>query len=274
MKSRPRAIRRIKALNTFADIAAEVGGRSAGAVIGFQVGGVEGAIAGATSGSIATRTLRATAVEFVSRTLSKREMQRAATAWGHAVRRIEERQKAGERPREDGFFDDDLTERAAAKEIAEGLLIAAQRQHEERKLRYLGNLYANLVFSPILDRGSANAVLRQAEELSYRQFCVLAISAKRQRLGSMGEHRLRIPWNQLLMSKATPINTLTVLDEIMDMQRRSLVEISEVAHGHISNVITVQKLGGTLFDLLELEGIERSHLAEIEALIDLPTDAG
>jgi hypothetical protein len=266
VKKRLRANRHVKALGTFADIAAEVGGGATGAVIGFQVGGIEGAVAGAASGSIATRTLRATAVEFVGRTLSRREMERAATVWGYAVAKIDERREAGEQVPQDGFFDDDLTERAAAKEIAEGLLIAAQRQHEERKLPYLGNLYANLVFSPLLDRASANAVLRQAEELSYRQFCLLAILSRRQQQGEFGEHRLRVHWHYLMGSEATATSTFTAMAELLDLERRSLIRIDHGPHSSIPSVVSVTRAGETFCDLLELDGIEPTELEALEAL--------
>jgi hypothetical protein len=47
------------------------------------------------------------------------------------------------------------------------VLLAAQREHEERKLRFMGNLIANLAFHPEIDRGYANYLIRLAEKLSF-----------------------------------------------------------------------------------------------------------
>src|ERR1051326_659774 len=68
-----------------------------------------------------------------------------------------------------------FTGRSTAEEIAEAVLVAAERDHEERKLRYYGNLLANLAFSDGIDRAEANLLTRLAQGLSYAQLCLLSI---------------------------------------------------------------------------------------------------
>jgi len=77
--------------------------------------------------------------------------------------------------RHDDFFEDQLYQRSAAKEIVEGVLLAAQREHEEKKLLYYSNLLANIAFHPEIDRAHANLLIRLGERLSYRQLCVLSL---------------------------------------------------------------------------------------------------
>jgi hypothetical protein len=84
--------------------------------------------------------------------------------------------------RQDDFFAGDINERSAAEEIFEGVLLAAQREYEEKKVKYVGNLFANIVFEPNIDRAFANFLLRLAERLSYRQLCILALFAQRDKL--------------------------------------------------------------------------------------------
>jgi hypothetical protein len=77
--------------------------------------------------------------------------------------------------RSDGFFNEDNTGRSSAEEIAEGVVLAAQRDHEEKKLRAYGNLLGNLAFCPQFSRAHSNLLTRLAERLSYRQLCLLAL---------------------------------------------------------------------------------------------------
>jgi hypothetical protein len=93
--------------------------------------------------------------------------------------KIEENLREGVPLRNDDFFLRDEATRSSADEIMEGTLLAAQREHEERKIPYYANLIANLSFEPAVDRYTANLLLRTAQELSYRQLCILALVEKK-----------------------------------------------------------------------------------------------
>jgi len=57
----------------------------------------------------------------------------------------------------------------------EATLLAAQREPEEGKLRYLGRLLGNLMFEMGFDRYQANHLVRTLEGLSYRQLMLLQV---------------------------------------------------------------------------------------------------
>lgn len=59
--------------------------------------------------------------------------------------------------------------------MIEGVLIAAQRQHEERKVEYFGYLLTNLAFSPQMDRYLASWAIKTAEELTWAQLVLMAV---------------------------------------------------------------------------------------------------
>jgi hypothetical protein len=53
---------------------------------------------------------------------------------------------SGKSFRQDCFFSDKINERSPAEEIFEGVLFAAEREHEEKKVKFVGNFYANILF--------------------------------------------------------------------------------------------------------------------------------
>jgi hypothetical protein len=86
---------------------------------------------------------------------------------------------SGKTLRQDCFFSNKINERSAAEEIFEGVLFAAEREYEEKKVKFEGNFFANIVFYPSIDRASANFLLRLAQRLSYRQLCLMALFVQR-----------------------------------------------------------------------------------------------
>ena len=88
------------------------------------------------------------------------------------------RQATGEGIRGDGFFEANVHERAAAEEVFEGIVRAAQKETEEKKIPFIGRLFAGLAFESRVDRAHATVLIRLAEDLSYRQLCLLAIFAQ------------------------------------------------------------------------------------------------
>ena len=52
-------------------------------------------------------------------------------------------------------------------------MFSAQREHEENKLKYYGNLVANIAFDKTISREQANQLVSLAQKLSYRQIKLL-----------------------------------------------------------------------------------------------------
>jgi hypothetical protein len=150
-------------------------GGGAGAVTGEPVTAALGA-----SAPLLIRGLTWGVSEFRERVLGQREAHRVATVAQLAKAKYERNIEEGEELRTDDFFlKDEATGRSSADEIIEGTFLAAQREHEERKIPYYANLIANLPFTPSIDRYTANVLLRTAQELTYRQLCLLALVAKK-----------------------------------------------------------------------------------------------
>src|SRR6266508_3625350 len=112
--------------------------------------------------------------DFRSRALSRREVLRVDTVLKFAATKIQQNIANGQQIRQDTFFTEALDDRSAGEEIMEAVLLTAQREYEEKKLKYYGNLLANIAFHPEINRGTANQLIRIAERLSYRQMALLA----------------------------------------------------------------------------------------------------
>jgi hypothetical protein len=174
---------------------------------------------------------------------------------------------AGEHPRQDGFFDDAPTDRAGATEVFEGVLLAAQREHQEKKLRFFGNLVANLAFRPEYDRAHANHLIKVAEDLSFQQLCILSLAGS--------ENGLRVAPEQEVHEgqRPTRIEKVGLMAEIYDLSQRQMLttragdsvefEISTIVHMELS----VDNAGTSLYILMELATVDGQDLARITRLL-------
>lgn len=149
----------------------EITGHAAGSALGFLIGGPGGAALGGLSGVIISRGLS----DIIGRLLSNREKVRVGATATYAITKVKARLDSGDELRNDGFFQDKGKRKTDAEEIFEGVLLKAKNEHEEKKTKILGNIFANTAFSPGFSVGEANHLLRIAENLTYRKMCILSL---------------------------------------------------------------------------------------------------
>jgi hypothetical protein len=183
------------------------------------------AIAGGTMGSIATPvgafigaglgvTFKILA-EIATRSLSSREKVRVGAAASFALVKIKQRLDSGESTRNDTFFSSNGNSRSEAEEILEGVLLKSKNEHEEKKVRIFGNIFANIAFTPELRVGEANHILQIAENLTYRQMCILALFHRKDEIGDL----------QLAESlyRSQSFETISILQEIYQLYNFGLL---------------------------------------------------
>lgn len=239
-----------------ADVAGAVGGVAAGLVIA----GPSGALAGGAVGPLISHTLRA-AVDFTQRQMSRREQARVGATITFALDKINKNLTAGKQLRQDGFFQNQLNDRATADEIVEGVLLIAQREYQEKKLMFYGNLLANIAFDTEIDRGISNQLVRIAERISYRQLTLLSFFVKSNR------HMTDYVY---LEDPKDNLNTSSIVEEVFDMRNLSVLTNDHgVGSYEASRMpwIVVDKLGLKLYKLMELDKIDGADLAEILKII-------
>lgn len=171
-----------------ADIAGGVSASLASAATALILGGPEGAALGGAAGSSLSIGLRWLGGELSARLLSPREEQRLGYVYTLAAAEIAERARNGERIREDGFFGESHQGRSDAEEVWENALMKSQREPEEKKLPYMAHLLANLAFTGEVGAHMAHQLTKTAEQLTYRQFCILKLAEEKDRYDLRQDH--------------------------------------------------------------------------------------
>lgn len=249
-------------LSSLLNAGAEIAGGVAGAAVGLLAAGPPGALAGGASGPLITMALKRLGAEVSQRLLAPREQKRIGATLAFAVNRIKERLDQNDKLRDDGFFDRRLSSPSTAEEVFEGVVLAAQREHEERKLPFMGNLMANLAFHPEIDRGYANYLIKLAEGLSFRQLSLLLLFALRDKSS------LRQTDYRSTQSFSLPL--VGILHEILELEQKGLIASGEATLG-VTDIaparMNTQGAGSTLVQLMELQKLPLTDLRASSELL-------
>jgi hypothetical protein len=219
--------------------------------------------AGRTADWAVVRTLVRAGDEFAKRALSDWERARTAKVVLAAVHRFDENVRGGFAVREDDFFVATRTNRAPADELTEAVLLAAQREHEEAKLPFLGNFLAGVAFRDGMDRAQVNALVRLAAGLSHRQLCLMAVFSHTE--------RLELRTTDYNDQARVPFAAVAVLQEVFELVRMSLVvqtngdpiTMRDLTPGRM----TVAGMGAMLVKVMGLGHLEPEVIDDLAALL-------
>lgn len=130
-------------------------------------------LVGAELAGIAIET---TLEEVTNRDLSSRETARVAYSASVVISKIAKKLNNGESLRSDNaFFTNNGVQNSNAEELFEGVLLQCKRAHEEKKIRYISNIMANIAFDEDFGISEANQLLKLAENMTYRQLVYIAV---------------------------------------------------------------------------------------------------
>ena len=240
------------------DLSSEITGNAAVAAIGFLVAGPVGAMAGAFSGPAIAKTIKLVAKEINDRFLAKREKIRIGATLNYAAQKIQQRLDAGDQIRQDDFFNFEASARPPAEEILEGVLIASQKEHEEKKLEFYGNLVANLAFDSSYSLQEANYLLKVAQNLTYQQLCLLSLFGRSVHGLRKTDYRGQGEFDTKLISLLQEIYELSSLG-MLNCSGEVLFSLTDVNPGKIK----VQGTGEFLLKLMELGSIDIDELTPL-----------
>lgn len=264
----------------------DVGADAVGAAIGTGVGLLSGdpmtAIGGTILGSVAANAIKYIVAEVRERTLSKREILRVEETLTMAVGYIQKNLEDGKCLRDDGFFAHGEGDRSTAEEIFEGTVRVAQRECEEKKLRFIARLNANIAFDDSVSRFSANQLLKLASELTYRQILILRVVGLLQMLPQIDELKAVEPLNdprlKTRFGEVCGIENVAIASEVYALYRMSLLSSSSAVFdpaGINPSHLALCGYGAQLFKLMELgrEDFINEDSAAIYALLTGAKDA-
>ncbi|MEH1098380.1 hypothetical protein [Micromonospora sp. CPCC 205561] len=237
--------------------------KSGAATIGALTGAALQAVTGdSVAASTAGAAFGALLDDIGTRLLSARESARIQLASSFAASAIKDRYEAGHDYRADDFFEADPYTRSSFEEVAEGVLLAAQKEHEELKVPFMGYLLANIAFEETIDRTTANWAIRTSSDLSWTQLMLLALiesdahALPHVRIGDFSRS-----WDNWSAHK-----------ELMDLHTaRGLIgapggKTERLGLSYINNNLADMSLssgGRLLFGLMQLENIDRQPLDEL-----------
>lgn len=240
---------------------AEIAGGAVGGALGFLTGGPAGAALFGAGGAAAAMALKQIGQEVSERLLGPREAVRVGGVLALAAGEINQRLEAGEKIRTDGFFDQKKTGRPDAEEIAESILLKSQREPEEKKIPYMAHLLSSVAFDAEVGAHMAHQLSKTAEQLTYRQLCLLKLAVVKDSF----ELRAEDYRNQGEFQR----DLYQILYECLDLYHRGFVNFGGgVAFGPadvLPGKMTVQGLGADVFNLMKLNFIPKEDLAPIIA---------
>ncbi|WP_290704819.1 hypothetical protein [Amphritea sp.] len=228
---------------------AEIAGGALGGALGFLAGGPIGAAAGGAGGAAVAVALKHIGTEVSDRVLAPREKVRAGGVLAIAASNIDKRINAGEKTREDNFFTTTPnSNRSKGEEIVESVILKAQKEPEERKIPFMGNLLSNISFDKTISVELGHQIIKTAEQLTYRQLCILKLSAVRS--------QLNIRQQDYRGQDSFPKELYQVLYEFLDLYSRGLINFGgDVAFGPTDvkpGATTIQGMGADVFNLMGL----------------------
>lgn len=237
----------------------EIAGGAVGGALGFLAGGPLGAATLGAGGTAAAMALKHIGREASERVLGPREEIRVGGVLAIAAEEIRQRIELGERVRSDGFFEQKRPGRSDAEEVAESVLLKSQREPEEKKIPYMAHLFSSVAFDSTISAQMAHQVTKAAEQLTYRQLCMLKLSVDKDRFGLRAEdYRKQAHFKKELYQ---------ILYECIDLYHRGFISFKGgVAFGPtdiIPGKMTVQGLGADIFNLMKLGMIPDETLAPI-----------
>ena len=237
------------------EIASSGGATVAGALLGSLATGLEGALVGAAGGKTIEIALSAVWQEIWARQLAKREKVRVGTVLAVVTAEIRERLEAGESVRADDFFDVKLAGRSDAEEVAESVLLKVQREPEERKIPYMGYLLSSSVFDAEVSAQLAHQLIKIAEQLTYRQLCILKLAEVKEEYGLSDKD---------YAGKPIARDLYQVLYECAELNSKEYIRYMDIGMGAIVPAhMTLQGLGEDLFNLMKLSLIPEEDITPI-----------
>jgi len=247
----------------------EIAGAAIGGAVGFLAGGPVAAAAGGALAVGISKGIGKLLSDIANRNLSKRERIRVGATVAFALAKIKSYLDSGRIPRDDGFFGDKGNKRSNAEEIFEGVLLKSKNEHEEKKAKILGNIFANIAFWPGFSVGEANHLLQIAGNLTYRKMCILSLIERKTQIQGikLREDEYRGFKGQILYE------SISILQEIYEMYNLGMIACkSKSSEGHEAllgwtdvapNRLLLTPMGKRYYKVMGLQDIPKKDIKEV-----------
>ena len=145
-------------------------------------------------------------------------------------------------------------------------LLKVQREPEEKKIRYMGYLYESILFEPQISVHMAHQLIKAAEQLTYRQLCILRLCAVKDKFGLRNNNyreRYKIEKDLYeVLSECADLHNKEYIHSGLDtitFERNVLSRLRSI----IPSNMAFQTIGDYLYNLMKLSLIPDQDLAPI-----------
>lgn len=137
----------------------------------LNAAGPEGAFIGAAAGPV----VAGVANDLATRIMSQKEEHRLGAVMIFAMESMKQIQDGGGQIRNDRFWASANDFNGPGEEVVEAVLIAAQREPQEKKLEYLGCLLAQIAYHEEISVETAMWMVNTAERLTWTQYMLISM---------------------------------------------------------------------------------------------------
>jgi hypothetical protein len=251
-----------KVITEIVETGYDITGAIGSAIVGGIIAGPIGAIVGGASGPLITRTLKAIGNSIQQKILSGREEVRIGAVYYFAIEQFNNNINKG-KTTISPLLNLDIFGRNASEEILEGVILTSQKTYEERKIKFIGKLYANLFFISESDIAFSNFMIVLSNDLTYRQY--LIISILKNRIQFSVENRLEKD------KDGKPIiNRYDLCCEIWSLKDKGLISIPTYLMDMEDNSgiiqlddLVITKIGEQFYNLLSLSELDEHDINNI-----------
>lgn len=196
---------------------------------------------------------------------TSKESKKILTTLYYSLEVVKENLDRNNLVRDDTFFDEYLNNQSLTEEIINGIIISSRNEHEERKLKYYGYLFGNIMFKNNLDRDECNRLIKISRELTYCQIKLINMYVISQ--------TVQVPILQREDYTKLGIKDyklLGILQDTLDMIQKSILNgsgklVLDVVQINPSK-IKVQGIGTLLYNNMSLN---KMPYDELEDILDL-----
>ena len=165
------------------------------------------------------------------------------------------------------FFDKDFSDRSKDEEILENVILKCQREPEEKKIRYISNVYVNTVFEQEISADLSHKIIKSAEQLTYQQLCILSMVGRKekgQEFPTSFEAEFSLELSKLLHD-CFELHTNGYIQGGLSLTFSGQLPRYETLTPHNMHL---ENIGVTIFKLMNLQDIPDSDIVPIAKLLD------
>lgn len=247
----------VQAIQKHGKILSEIASRTLTPLIGALVAGPIGAVAGGVAGTLIKYGLE----DFMDRWLTPKEIKRVGTSTEYIINQINSRLDEGYNLNTRLFEnkDDKISD---AEELFEGILLKCKNQYQEKKVKYISNIFVSSAFDTTISSTTANQILSIAEGLTYRKLCILAFYGIKDDAYDTTELMIEpYSWyeNKLFLQDLEVLK-----QDIFELMNQGLLTNDNTATFTCDDIIpgrySLTAIGKVYFNILGLSEIERKDI--------------